>query len=320
MRGSGRLSSPVVDLRIFTEPQQGAGYDDLLRIARTADDAGYDGFFRSDHYLAMGTGDGLPGPTDAWLTLAGLARETSRLRLGTLVTAATFRLPGPLAIGVAQVDAMSGGRVELGLGTGWFEAEHMAYGIPMPPLGERFDRLTEQLEIVTGLWSTPTGSTFSHAGAHYRLENSPALPKPVQERIPIVIGGTGTRRTPVLAARFATEFNVPFVDMATAAAAFDRVAAACADVGRDPSGVIRSAALVTCVGRDDAEVTRRAEAIGREAGELRENGLAGTPDEVTDRIGRWREATGISRLYLQILDIGDLDHVELIAEEILQTA
>jgi alkanesulfonate monooxygenase len=317
--------SPVVDLRIFTEPQQGASYDDLLRIARTAEDAGYDGFFRSDHYLAIrhlatGASDGLPGPTDAWLTLAGLARETSRLRLGTLVTAATFRLPGPLAVGVAQVDAMSGGRVELGLGTGWFEAEHTAYGIPMPPLGERFDRLTEQLEIVTGLWSTPTGATFSHAGTHYRLEDSPALPKPVQEHIPIVIGGTGARRTPVLAARFATEFNVPFVDMATAAATFDRVAVACADIGRDPGGIIRSAALVTCIGRDDAEVARRAEAIGREAGELRENGLAGTPAEVTDRIGRWREATGISRLYLQLLDIGDLDHVELIAEEILPVA
>nr|MDQ3990259.1 LLM class flavin-dependent oxidoreductase [Actinomycetota bacterium] len=216
--------------------------------------------------------------------------------------------------------AMSGGRVELGLGTGWYEAEHAAYGIPMPPLGERFDRLTEQLEIVTGLWSTPTGSTFSHAGVHYRLEDSPALPKPVQERIPIVIGGTGARRTPVLAARFATEFNVPFVDVPTAVAAFDRVAAACTDIGRDPGGIIRSAALVTCVGRDDAEVARRAEAIGHEAGELRENGLAGTPAEVTDRIGRWREATGVSRLYLQLLDVGDLDHVELIAEEILPVA
>lgn len=316
MAPPGRLLSPIVDLRIFTEPQQGASYADLLRVARTAEDAGYEGFFRSDHYLAMGS-SGLPGPTDAWLTLAGLARETSRLRLGTLMTAATFRLPGPLAIGVAQVDAMSGGRVELGIGTGWFEAEHTAYGIPMPPLGERFDRLTEQLEIVTGLWSTPMGSKFSHAGAHYRLEDSPALPKPVQERVPIVIGGTGARRTPVLAARFATEFNVPFVDVATAGAAFDRVAAACADIGRDPGGIIRSAALVTCVGRDDAEVRRRAEAIGREAGELRENGLAGTPAEVTDRIRRWREATGISRLYLQILDVDDLDHVELIAEEVL---
>src|SRR5918997_3126898 len=230
-----------VALRIFTEPQQGATYDDLLAVAREAETLGFDAFFRSDHYLTMGAGLGEPGPTDAWVTLAGLARDTERIRLGTLVTAGTFRLPGPLAIAVAQVDAMSGGRVELGLGTGWFEAEHTAYGIPMPPRGERFDRLTEQLEMVTGLWATPVGSKFSHAGAHYRLEDSPALPKPVQERIPIVIGGPGTRRTPALAARFATEFNVPFVDVTTAAAVFERVAAACADIGRDPDGIIRSA-------------------------------------------------------------------------------
>ena len=145
-----------MELRIFTEPQQGATYDDLLAVARRAEELGFDAFFRSDHYLTMG-GDGLPGPTDAWVTLAGLARETSRIRLGTLVTSATFRLPGPLAISVAQVDQMSGGRVELGLGAGWFEDEHTAYGIPFPPLGERFDRLEEQLAIITGLWSTPAG-------------------------------------------------------------------------------------------------------------------------------------------------------------------
>jgi F420-dependent oxidoreductase-like protein len=188
---------PNVDLRIFTEPQQGASYDDLLRVAQTAEDAGYDGFFRSDHYLAMG-GTGLPGPTDAWTTLAGLARETSRLQLGTLMSAATFRLPGPLAVTVAQVDQMSGGRVEFGFGTGWYEAEHTAYGIPFPPLGERFHRLTEQLEILTGMWSTPPGKTFDHDGEHYRVEGSPALPKPVQQRIPVLIGGKGTSRTPAL--------------------------------------------------------------------------------------------------------------------------
>ena len=150
-----------MDLRIMTEPQQGASYDDQLAVAREPRrSAGFDAFFRSDHFLAMG-GGGLPGPTDSWVTLGGLARETSTIRLGTLVTSATFRLPGPLAIAVAQVDAMSGGRVELGLGTGWFEAEHTAYGIPFPPVGERFDRLEEQLEIVTGLWATPVGERFS---------------------------------------------------------------------------------------------------------------------------------------------------------------
>ena len=185
-----------MQLRIFTEPQQGATYDDLLAVARRAEEAGFDAFFRSDHYLAMG-GDGLPGPTDAWVTLAGLARETSRIRLGTLMTAATFRLPGPLAISVAQVDQMSGGRVELGIGSGWFEAEHAAYGIPFPELGERFDRYEEQLAVVTGLWSTPSGKTFDFAGEHYRLADSPALPKPVQDGgIPILVGGRGRRRTP----------------------------------------------------------------------------------------------------------------------------
>ena len=159
-------------LRIFTEPQQGASYEQLLAVARTAEELGFDGYFRSDHYLTMG-GDGLPGPTDAWVTLAAIARETSTIRLGTLVTSATFRLPGPLAISVAEVDHMSGGRVELGLGAGWYEAEHTAYGIPFPSVGERFDRLEEQLAIVTGLWDTPPGERFSHTGRHYQLDQSP---------------------------------------------------------------------------------------------------------------------------------------------------
>src|SRR5438094_2436447 len=146
-----------MQLRIFTEPQLGASYLDQLRVATAAEQLGFDAFFRSDHYLTMGKSSGLPGPTDAWLTLAALARETSRVRLGTLVSSATFRLPGPLAISVAQVDAMSGGRVELGLGAGWYEAEHRAYGIPFPPTRERFDRLAEQLAVITGLWATPDG-------------------------------------------------------------------------------------------------------------------------------------------------------------------
>jgi alkanesulfonate monooxygenase len=303
--------------RIFTEPQQGATYDDLLRVARTAEDAGYDAFFRSDHYLKMGPVTGLPGPTDAWITLAGLARETSRLRLGTLMTAGTFRLPGPLAISVAQVDQMSGGRVEFGLGSGWFEAEHTAYGIPFGSLGERFERYAEQLEIITGLWATPEGQTFSFAGKHYQLTDSPALPKPVQRpRPPVLIGGLGARRTPALAARFADEFNLPFVDVDSAVTQYERVAAACAEMGRDPAEIVRSAALVVCVGRDKAAIARRAEVIGREVDELRSNGLCGTPAEVVDRLGTWRERTGITRIYLQLLDLSDLDQVELIAAEV----
>ncbi|WHT21199.1 LLM class F420-dependent oxidoreductase [Crossiella sp. CA-258035] len=307
-----------MDFRIFTEPQQGASYDDLLRVARAAEDAGYDAFFRSDHYLKMGSVSGLPGPTDAWVTLAGLARETKRIRLGTLMTAATFRYPGPLAIQVAQVDQMSGGRVELGLGAGWFEAEHRNYGIPFPDVAERFDRYAEQLAVITGLWRTPEGETFSFDGEHYQLTDSPALPKPVQAGgPPVLIGGRGAKRTPALAARYAAEFNLPFADPATAVRQFERVEAACAEIGRDPKEIIRSAALVLCLGRDESEVARRAAVIGREVDELRANGLAGTVAEVVDKLGAWREQTGISRVYLQVLDLDDLDHLELVAAEVL---
>ncbi|MEU3190330.1 LLM class F420-dependent oxidoreductase [Streptomyces sp. NPDC006992] len=300
-------------LRIFTEPQQGADYDTLLKVAKATEDLGFDAFYRSDHYLAMGDSDGLPGPTDAWITLAGLARETSRIRLGTLMTAGTFRLPGPLAIQVAQVDAMSGGRVDFGLGAGWFEAEHTAYGIPFPK--EKFGRLEEQLAIITGLWETPAGETFSHQGTYYQLTDSPALPKPHQEHIPVLVGGFGATRTPRLAARYADEFNVPFGSLADTERQFDRVRAAARDRGRDAAELVYSNALVACVGRDDAEVARRAAAIGREVSELKENGLAGTPEEVVDRIGRFGEL-GSSRVYLQILDLSDLDHLALIADQV----
>ena len=306
-----------MDLRIFTEPQMGAGYDDQLRVARTAEEAGYDAFFRSDHFLAMGDASGEPGPTDSWVTLGALAVQTSRIRLGTLVTSATFRLPGPLAIAVAQVDAMSRGRVELGLGSGWYAAEHEAYGVPFPGLGERFDRLTEQLEIITGLWGTLPGERFSHAGAHYTLVDSPALPKPVQQpHPPVIVGGHGAKRTPALAARFAAEINVPFVGMDAVAAQFARVDAACREIGRDPGELVRSVAQMIAVGRDDAEVARRAMTIGQDAADLRANGLAGTVAEVVDRLGQWREKTGITRVYLQLMDLADLDQVDLIAAEV----
>jgi F420-dependent oxidoreductase-like protein len=306
-----------VDLRIFTEPQQGASYDDLLRVARCAEDAGYDAFFRSDHYLKMGEVSGEPGPTDAWITLAGLARDTSTIRLGTLVTAATFRLPGPLAIAVAQVDQMSGGRVELGLGSGWYAEEHTAYGIPFPSLAERFERYAEQVEIVTGLWRTLPGELYNFAGKHYQLTDSPALPKPVQQPSPpLLIGGMGAKRTPALAARFADEFNTPFAGLDAAAAQFGRVDAACAEIGRDPKDLRRSAALTVAVGRNDAELSQRAAATGQPLAELREKGAAGSPAEIVDLIGTWRERTGISRMYLQLLDLADLDQIELIAAEI----
>jgi F420-dependent oxidoreductase-like protein len=304
-----------VQLRIFTEPQMGATYDDLLAVARRTEENGFDAFFRSDHYLTMG-GDGLPGPTDAWATLAGLARETSRIRLGTLMTAATFRLPGPLAITVAQVDQMSRGRVELGIGAGWFADEHTAYGIPFPSLGERFDRYEEQLAIVTGLWNTPVGETFDFDGKHYQLFRSPALPKPVQDGgIPIIVGGAGKKRTPRLAARYAGEFNVPFASVEDNARLFAGVREACEEAGRDPASMVYSSALVLCVGRDEAEIARRAAAIGREVAELRERGVAGTPAEAVDILGRYAEA-GAERVYLQVLDLADLDHLDLVAGDV----
>lgn len=302
------------DLRIFTEPQQGATYDDLLAVARRAEHLGFGAFFRSDHYLKMGSVSGLPGPTDAWITLAGLARDTSTIRLGTLVSPVTFRSPGLLAISVAQVDAMSGGRVELGLGAGWYEAEHTAYAFDFPSLGARFESLTDQLAIVDGLWRTPIGKTFSYTGTAHSVVDSPALPKPVQQPVPIVIGGGGKQRTPRLAAQYAAEFNTPFVPPEFFTAQCDRVRAACDAIGRTRP-MVYSAALVVCVGADKAEVKRRAKAIGRDADELRTNGVAGTPAEAAETIRRWRDA-GAERIYLQVLDLSDLDHLDLIATEV----
>jgi F420-dependent oxidoreductase-like protein len=312
MRQDGRMR-----LRIFTEPQQGASYATLRRVATAAEDLGFDAFFRSDHLLKMGNVSGLPGPTDTWATLAGLATETSRIRLGTLVTCSTFRLPGPLAVTIAQVDEMSGGRVEFGLGAGWFEAEHRAYGVPFPPLRERFDRFAEQLAIITGLWETPEGETFSFDGAYYQVEDSPALPKPAQRpRPPVIIGGGGRRRTPALAAKYAGEFNAAFVSAQNCAGMYSRVGEACQESGRDPSSMVFSAAQVVCCGKDEPELRWRAAAIGRELPELRSNGLAGTPSEIVDRIGEFAQA-GTSRMYLQILDLEDIGHLELIAAEVL---
>ena len=306
-----------MQLRIFTEPQQGADYGRLLAVARAAEELGFAAFFRSDHYLRMGGGSGLPGPTDSWVTLAALARETSRIRLGTLMSSATFRYPGPLAISVAQVDEMSGGRVELGLGAGWFEAEHAAYGIPFPGVAERFDRLEEQLAIITGLWETPVGQTFSFQGTYYPLTDSPGLPKPLQRpRPPILVGGLGPRRTPQLAARFADEFNIAFADPEETGAAFGRARDACVAAGRDPASLACSAAETVCCGRTDAEVARRVAAAGVDGAELGAGGLVGSPAQVVDKLAVFG-ALGASRMYLQVLDLHDLDHLELIAAEVL---
>jgi F420-dependent oxidoreductase-like protein len=306
-----------MDLRIFTEPQQGASYATLLAVAQRAERLGFSGFFRSDHFLKMGGASGLPGPSDAWTTLAGIARETSTIRLGTLVNSATFRHPAVTAVSVANVDEMSGGRVELGLGAGWYQAEHEAYGFSFNDLRTRFDVLEEQLAIIDGLWRTPAEETFSFSGRHYALKDSPALPKPLQSPPPIIVGGRGTTRTPQLAARHAAEFNLAFdsIDKFTDQTA--RVRAACQAIGRDPASLVYSSAQVVACGSTEQEFKRRADRLGRSVDELRLNGLCGTPAELLEKIGEWRTA-GAQRLYLQVLDLEDLDHLDLIAQAVMQ--
>ncbi|MDA8197242.1 MAG: LLM class F420-dependent oxidoreductase [Actinomycetota bacterium] len=301
-------------LRVFIEPQQGASYSQQLKVAQKAEELGFDAFFRSDHYLRMGDGSPYPGPSDSWVTLGAIARETSTIRLGTLLTSATFRAPGVLAISVAQVDEMSNGRIELGLGAGWFEAEHRAYGIEFPDTSERFDRLKEQLEIITGLWKTKIGDGFSYDGKYYKLENSPALPKPVSDpHPPIIIGGRGPKKTPALAGAFAQEYNVPFASIEKCKEQFELVSVAAESSGRSPSGIINSVALVACLGNDSETLTRRASSIGRSIDDLTENGLCGSAEQIVEKISRYQEI-GAQRVYLQILDLDDLDHLRDISD------
>lgn len=305
-----------MDVRVFAEPQFGASYTQQLRLAQAAEALGFEGFFRSDHFLTM-SGSGLPGPTDSWITMAGLARETRRLRLGTLLSAATFRLPGVLAVTVAQLDEMSGGRIECGLGAGWYAPEHASHGIPFPDPGERFGRLEEQLAILRGLWTTSADEHFSFDGRYYRLADAPPFPRPLQSPAPpLIVGGRGKARTPRLAARFADEFNVPFESPESTHAQYQRVRAACRAQGRDPANMVFSHVVVLCCGRSDADLRRRAAVIGRDLGDLRANAAAGSPDEVAERLRRY-QAIGAERCYLQIRDFDDLDHLQLVAEQVL---
>lgn len=304
----------MADLRVFTEPQQGATYDDLLAVAQHAEQLGYGGFFRSDHYLqTIGSNDSGPGPTDAWTTLAGLARDTSTIRLGALVTPATFRIPGPLAISVAGVDHMSDGRLEFGFGAGWYAEEHSAYGIPFPGVGHRFDNFEEQLAIIHGLWNTPEGETFSYQGKLWQVEDSPALPKPYQQGgPPIIIGGLGPRRTPRLAAQYAAEFNMPFVNMSTFVEQRERVVVACEKIGRDPKTMTWSMSLVMCCAATEAEFVKRAQRINRNPVELRNSAAAGTFPEVVEKLQEWADV-GVDRVYLQMLDLSDLHQLTEVA-------
>jgi F420-dependent oxidoreductase-like protein len=308
-------------MRVLMEPRHGARYDEILALALATEQAGFEAFFRSDHLMGVDPNDLTYRPTDCWTTLAGLARETATVRLGSLVTAATFRDPGVLATIVASVDEMSGGRVELGLGTGWYEREHAAFGIGFPSTRERFDRLEEQLAVLTGLWDAPFGDEtgFSFAGEHYRVEANRTPPRPVQRpHPPIVIGGTGPKRTPAIAARYADEFNGALVVgdrdgtlLRERFAVFER---ACEAIGRDPATARRSAVLPVACGSTPAEVQRRAAVMGSEL--MRSTAAAGSPAEVTDRLCELAEA-GADTVYLHIYDIHDLDHIALIGAEVL---
>ena len=307
-----------MDFRIFVEPQQGTTYERLCALASHVESLGFNGFFTSDHYLRMGNSDGLPGPTDAWTTLAGLTRDTTTIRLGTLVTPITFRHLGSLAISVSQIDQMSGGRVELGLGAGWYEEEHKAQGLPFPNIGTRFDILEESLEVLNAIWNLEEGELFNYEGTTVRFENSMGLPKPKQEKgLPIIMGGIGKRRTPALVAKYASEYNTPFVSPADFGSLVSVVKDACVTLGRDPESLIYSCAQVFCCGENEATFSNRASAIGRKGDELRLNGLAGTPDEITNRIEGFKQQ-GCERFYLQILDDCDLEHLDLAAEILLK--
>jgi F420-dependent oxidoreductase-like protein len=305
-----------MQLRIFTEPQQGASYDQLLAVATTAEECGFDAFFRSDHYLKMGSASGLPAYTDAWTTLAGLARDTRTIRLGTMVTPVTFRPIGTFPAVATEVDQMSQGRLEVGLGAGWYEAEHVAYGLPFPALAQRYDLLEDQLAILHGVWSTGPGGFFEREGLTCTVRMQADSFQPAQRpHPPIVIGGRGGPRNSRLAATYADEFNISFVMPDAMRAAHDSVRKACEGRQRDPASVVFSIGLVTCCGSSESDISRRASAIGRDVDELRQNGLTGTPAEVLNKISVYTEA-GAQRVYLQILDLSDLDHLRLVAEEV----
>jgi len=304
-------------LRIDTEPEFGTSYDDMASLATVAEEVGFDGLFCADHYGDGRTTHRPPGPLDAWTTLAGLARETTSLRLGTLVSPATFRLPGSLAVIVAQVDAMSGGRVELGLGVGHAEAEHSAYGIPFPPIAERYDRLREQLEILTGMWATPLDGRFSYEGTFYRLVDNPVRPRPVQDpHPPIIVGGRGPKKTPALAASFADEFNVSYQSPEQTAEAFERVRAACRAIGRDPATLRYTATQPLACGSTAADVERRLARIAfiPNAAVL-DHAAVGDPGTVTDRLARFRDA-GVDAVYLHCWDPTDTDLLRLVADHV----
>lgn len=305
----------MTELAVLLEPRHGATYDQILALAQTAESSGLDAFFRSDHYLGVDASDADYRATDSWITLAGLARETSRIQLGTLTTCGTFRLPGPLAVAVSTANGMSGGRIELGLGAGWYQDEHTNFGVPFPPMGERFDRLEEQLAILTGLWSTPAGEPFSYAGAHWQIQDNVAFPGkwPAPK---VIVGGMGAKRTPSLAARYADEFNAAFTPIEDATERFRVVRELAEREGRDPEAIKTSIVIPrVCVGVDGADVEHRVKLLGPPVGKIPDQGMAGTPEYIAERLSEWVQA-GAQRIYIHQLEVEDLDHLRLLGEQV----
>lgn len=302
----------MIDVRILAEPKADE-FSVQLTHALAAEAAGFSGWFRSEH-LVMG--DQALAGTDALLVLAGLATQTSRLRLGTLMSPATFRLPGQLAVQVAQLDKMSQGRVELGLGAGWYEPEHRALGLDFgASTGERFDRLEEQLQILTDLWRTAPGEHYSRSGGFYDLESAPAVPTSQQPHVPLIVGGQGRVRTPKLAATYASEFNALRQAPDDLVHVFERVRRACEAIGREPESLVYSTAIVVCCGQNRQDIDRRVERSGQSPEKLRVSGAIGTPEEVLEQVGRYVDG-GAGRVYLRLFDLADLDHVALLGEQV----
>ncbi|HEX6139055.1 MAG TPA: TIGR03560 family F420-dependent LLM class oxidoreductase [Candidatus Limnocylindria bacterium] len=305
----------------MTEPQQGLAYEEILGLARAAEEAGLEAFFRSDHYASFPGEAGLP-TTDAWTTLAGLARETRTINLGALVSPVTFRIPGSFAKVVATVDEMSGGRVEVGIGAGWNDDEHEEHGIPFPPLGERFDMLEESLAIVHGLWTEPDGWSFS--GRHWQVSGARFAARPARDgrrHPPIILGGGGGPRLARLAARWADEFNLSSASPEGAREAYRRIGAACAAIGRDPSTVVRSAMTGVLVAENEAELRDRIreQLAFTGAGDTdadawldarRHRWIMGSLEEAAERVAAFA-AAGVQRIMLQDFLPRDLDMVRL---------
>lgn len=306
-----------MDVRVFLETQGGCDYRQVLALARIVEEGGLDGVFCADHYMPTGpvNGNGL-GPLDVWTTLAGLSRDTERITIGSLMSVATFRPPVQLAVIAAQVDAMSGGRLMLGMGAGWFEPAHRLLGVPFSPLGERFGRLGEELEILTGIWQSP--EDFEYSGRYYQIEAIPVLPRPVQPSgVPIIVGGTGRKTTPNLASRFASEYNVPLATVPQAKDLFGRLDASCTETGRDRASISTSLMLDFAIGRTQQEAQRRAERWGSTVEELSQTGIAGTADQAIEALALWHNELRPDRVYLRIADIADVEHLELFVTDVL---